>query len=209
MTANRYQATGPQAECQPGSNDQVLRNRQGITDPDVMDDLETRLLLRLYERVMREQFPNRRLDVADLMGWHHQWLGNLYDWAGHPRSVNMSKDGFHFAAALQIPRLLDEFEQKYLHRYTPCHDLDRESLADAIAVCHVELILIHPFREGNGRVSRLLADVMAVQAGHGPLDYSRWDADKAAYFTAIQHGVSRDYESMRGLVSVALAGQSG
>jgi cell filamentation protein len=121
----------------------------------------------------------------------------------------MSKDGFHFAAALQIPRLLDEFEQKYLHRYTPCHDLDRESLADAIAVCHVELILIHPFREGNGRVSRLLADVMAVQAGHGPLDYSRWDADKAAYFTAIQHGVSRDYESMRGLVSVALAGQSG
>jgi cell filamentation protein len=209
MTANRYQATGPQAECQPGSNDQVLRNRQGITDPDVMDDLETRLLLRLYERVMREQFPNRRLDVADLMGWHHQWLGNLYDWAGHPRSVNMSKDGFHFAAAPQIPRLLDEFEQKYLHRYTPCHDLDRESLADAIAVCHVELILIHPFREGNGRVSRLLADVMAVQAGHGPLDYSRWDADKAAYFTAIQHGVSRDYESMRGLVSVALAGQSG
>lgn len=209
MTANRYQATGPQAECQPGSNDQVLRNRQGITDPNVMDDLETRLLLRLYERVMREQFPNRRLDVADLMGWHHQWLGNLYDWAGHPRSVNMSKDGFHFAAALQIPRLLDEFEQKYLHRYTPCHDLDRESLADAIAVCHVELILIHPFREGNGRVSRLLADVMAVQAGHGPLDYSRWDADKAAYFTAIQHGVSRDYESMRGLVSVALAGQSG
>ncbi len=209
MTANRYQATGPQAECQPGSNDQVLRNRQGITDPDVMDDLETRLLLRLYERVMREQFPNRRLDVADLMGWHYQWLGNLYDWAGHPRSVNMSKDGFHFAAALQIPRLLDEFEQKYLHRYTPCHDLDRESLADAIAVCHVELILIHPFREGNGRVSRLLADVMAVQAGHGPLDYSRWDADKAAYFTAIQHGVSRDYESMRGLVSVALAGQSG
>jgi len=209
MTANRYQATGPQAECQPGSNDQVLRNRQGITDPDVMDDLETRLLLRLYERVMREQFPNRRLDVADLMGWHHQWLGNLYDGAGHPRSVNMSKDGFHFAAALQIPRLLDEFEQKYLHRYTPCHDLDRESLADAIAVCHVELILIHPFREGNGRVSRLLADVMAVQAGHGPLDYSRWDADKAAYFTAIQHGVSRDYESMRGLVSVALAGQSG
>lgn len=209
MTANRYQATGPQAECQPGSNDQVLRNRQGITDPAVMDELETRLLLRLYERVMRERFPNRRLDVADLMGWHRQWLGNLYDWAGQPRSVNMSKDGFHFAAAMQIPRLLDEFERKYLHRHTPCHDVDDDSLTEAIAVCHVELILIHPFREGNGRVSRLLADVMAVQAGHGPLDYSRWDADKAAYFTAIQRGVGMDYAPMRALVNVALAGQSG
>ncbi len=209
MAADRYHATGSQVEYQHGSNEQVLRNRPGITDPAVMDELETRLLLRLYERVMREQFPNRRLDVADLMGWHHQWLGNLYDWAGRPRSVNMSKDGFHFAAALQITRLLDEFERKYLHRYTPCHDVDNESLADAIAVCHVELILIHPFREGNGRVSRLLADVMAVQAGHGPLDYSGWDADKTAYFTAIQCGVSMDYAPMRALVSVALAGRGG
>ncbi|WP_368655460.1 Fic family protein [Castellaniella ginsengisoli] len=207
--ANRYQATGSQAESQPGSNDLVLRNRPGITDPAVMDELETRLLLRLYERMMREQFPNRRLDVADLMGWHHQWLGNLYDWAGHPRSVNMSKDGFHFAAARQIPRLLETFERQYLHRHTPCHDIDEDALIEAIAVCHVELILIHPFREGNGRLSRLLADVMAVQAGHGTLDYSRWDADKAAYFTAIQCGVGMNYAPMRALVSVALAGRDG
>ena len=209
MTSNRYQATGSQAEYQPGSNEQVLRNRQGITDLAVMVELETRLLLRLYERMMREQFPNQRLGVADLMGWHYQWLGNVYDWAGQLRSVNMSKDGFHFAAAMQIPRLLDEFERKYLHRHTPCHDIDDSALAEAIAVCHVELILIHPFREGNGRLSRLLADVMAVQAGHGPLDYTRWDADKAAYFTAIQRGVGMDYAPMRALVSVALAGQGG
>jgi cell filamentation protein len=69
------------------------------------------------------------------------------------------------------------------------------------------LILIHPFREGNGRLSRLLADVMAVQAGRGPLDYSCWDADKAAYFAAIQRGMSRDYAPMCKLVSVALIAQ--
>lgn len=209
MAANRYQATGSQVECQPGSNEQVLRNRQGITDPAVMAELETRLLLRLYERMLRERFPDRRLDVADLLGWHYQWLGNVYDWAGQPRSVNMSKDGFHFAAALQIPRLLDEFERKFLHRYTPCHGIDDSALVEAIAVCHVELILIHAFREGNGRLSRLLADVMAVQAGRGPLDYSQWDADKNAYFTAIQRGVGMDYAPMRALVSAALAGRGG
>lgn len=88
---------------------------------------------------------------------------------------------------------------------TPCHGLENDALAEAIAVCHVELILIHPFREGNGRLSRLLADVMAVQAGRGPLDYSGWDADKATYFAAIQRGMGMDYAPMRQLVSAALA----
>lgn len=47
----------------------------------------------------------------------------------------------------------------------PCHHLDGDALIKAIAVTHVEFILIYPFREGNGRQSQLLDDVMAVQAG--------------------------------------------
>ena len=84
----------------------------------------------------------------------------------------MSKGGFPFAAAAQVPRLLVEFERKYLARWTPCNRLSDDELVQAIAETHVEFILIHPFREGNGRLSRLLADVMAVQAGHAPLDYT-------------------------------------
>lgn len=68
----------------------------------------------------------------------------------------------------------------------------------------MEFILIHPFREGNGRLSRLLADVMAVQAGQGPLDCSAWDAGKIGYFTAIQAGVAGDYTPMRHYVELAL-----
>jgi len=207
MSINRYRAKGSQAEMQPGSNAQVLRNTPGITDPTQMDEAELSLLLQLYEWLMGDQFPERRLDVADLMEWHRLWLGNLYDWAGQVRSVNLAKGEFHFAAAAQIPRLLAEFERDCLHRYTPCENMDDDALAEAIAICHVELILIHPVREGNGRLSRLLADVMAVQAGRGPLDYSRWDADKTAYFSAIQCGMGRDYAPMRELVSVALAAQ--
>jgi len=207
MKADRYQATGPQAEWQPGSNERVLRNKADITDPALMDEAELALLLQLYEFVMREQFPKRRLNVVDLIEWHRLWLGNLYVWAGQERSVNIAKGDFHFAAAAQISRLLVGFERDALHRYTPCEGMVDDALAKAIAVCHVELILIHPFREGNGRLSRLLADVMAVQAGREPLDYSRWDADKGAYFAAIQRGMSRDYTPMSELVSVALAAQ--
>jgi len=118
--------------------------------------------------------------------------------------VNLGKEDFQFAVALQIPRLLNEFEQQYLRQFTPCHNMDYDTLANASAVIHVELILIHPFREGNGRLARLLADVMAVQAGPGPLDYSTWDANRNQYFSAIQHGLARDYTPMTELMREAL-----
>lgn len=122
MPSDRYQAVGVQAEWQPGSSEQVLRNKLGITSTAAMNEAELQLLLE-----------------------------------------------------------------------------------EAIAVWHVEFILIHPFREGNGRLSRLLADVMAVQSGYGPLDYSAWDANKTAYFAAIQHGLARNYAPMQQWVRSALA----
>jgi cell filamentation protein len=77
-------------------------------------------------------------------------------------------------------------------------------VAHAIAVTHVELILIHPFREGNGRLARLLADVMAVQAGCEPLDYSSWEQHKAAYIGAIHAGLGGDYGPMGQFVTQAM-----
>jgi len=129
---------------------------------------------------------------------------STYPWAGEVRNVNISKGDFHFAAADQVPRLLDEFQQACLDRFTPSRGLEDKSLIESLAVTHVELILIHPFREGNGRLARLLADVMAVQAGRGLLDYSEWDRDKERYFAAIQQGLDRAYGPMIQLTSEAL-----
>ena len=70
---------------------------------------------------------------------------------------------------------------------------------------HVELILIHPFREGNGRIARLLCDVMAVQAKIGPLDYKVFDQSPYDYFLAIQAGLGRDFEPMKQLFSRSLS----
>jgi len=201
---NRYQAGESQGAFQPGSHDRVLRNKLGVTTPEDMAELELMLLQKLYEAVLADVSPSEALTLAHLKTWHRRWLGNVYEWAGQERSVNMNKGGFHFAVAAQIPRLLTLFERDCLARFTPCHRLEREDLIEAIAVPHVEFILIHPFREGNGRLSRLLADVMAVQAGQGPLDYSAWDAGKIGYFTAIQAGVAGDYTPMRHYVELAL-----
>lgn len=202
--SDRYQVDGAEGEFEPGSDRQVLRNLVGIQAPDDMNELELLLLGQLYDEVLIQQLPDRALSVADLKNWHQLWLGNVYPWAGQERSVNMGKGGFQFAAAGQIPRLLADFERQHLARWTPCERLTPDELIEAIAVTHVEFILIHPFREGNGRLSRLLADVMAAQAGHEPLDYSSWEQRKATYIGAIHAGFSGDYAPMCQIVAEAM-----
>ncbi|WP_323018706.1 Fic/DOC family protein [Castellaniella sp.] len=193
---NRYQISGWQNSYQEGSNGEVLKNKLGIVVRDDINHAELMLLRKLYISVLQSP-PQGSITVRLIREWHRRWLGNVYAWAGYERSVNMSKDGFPFAAADRIPALLEDLDRRYLDRYTPCFGMRRSDLVDAIALTHVEFILIHPFREGNGRISRLLADVMAVQAGVGPLDYSLWESNRDLYIQAIQTGLMGDYQAMK------------
>ena len=85
-------------------------------------------------------------------------------WAGQYRQVNVSKGGFAFVAARYIPKLMQELEKGALRKYTPCTFNTDEEIVEALAVVHAELMLIHPFREGNGRAGRLFVVLMAFQA---------------------------------------------
>jgi cell filamentation protein len=131
---------------------------------------------------------------------HERWLGGIYSWAGRYRTVNLEKDGFPFAAAYLIERLMIDLEAGPLARYTPSRFGDSEDLAAALAEVHVELVLIHPFREGNGRVSRLLATLMALQAGLPLLDFSPLTGSaRERYYSAVQAGLDRNYGPMQAL----------
>jgi cell filamentation protein len=133
---------------------------------------------------------------------HKEWLGRIYSWAGIPRSVNLSKDGFNFGMARVIPTLLDEFERLQLRRYTPCRFENPDDVAHALAEVHVELMLIHPFREGNGRLGRLLATLMALQAGLPQLEFSEMiGSRREEYFAAVRAGMDRNYQPMKTLFS--------
>ena len=68
---------------------------------------------------------------------------------------------------------------------------------DALAEVHVELLLIHPFRDGNGRIARALAALMAAQGRLPQLDFSPVaGARRNEYFAAVQAGMDRDYRPM-------------
>ncbi len=201
---SRYKVNGSQGSFQDGSQGEVLANKLGIINTVDIDDVELSLLGKLYQAVIQDDLPEERITVAMVKAWHHQWLGNVYEWAGQERSVQMSKGGFMFAPAERIPHLLREFDAQCLARYTPCAGFSDEQTIEAIAVTHVELILIHPFRDGNGRISRLLADVMAVQAGYEPLNYKAWEKRKDEYIAAVHHGLDHDYGPMKAFVAEAL-----
>jgi cell filamentation protein len=178
----------------------VLKNRLGIKSAQEMDVAEARALERAMSNFIGSYGERHRFMVADLSALHKDWLGEIYEWAGKYRQVNISKDVFPFAAAAQVPVLMSLFERDVLQRNTPCNFNDRSEIVQALAETHVELVLIHPFREGNGRVARILSTLMALQAGLPLLDFGLIAGiKKEAYFAAVQAGMDKSYQPMERL----------
>ncbi len=194
----RYDVSGLlEAQFEPGSRGRVLRNRLGIKTKREMDRLEAVALARAMDLLVRTYDREHRFSASDICHFHKVWLDEIYEWAGNYRQVNLSKGGFTFAMAAQIPVLMHRFEENVLRRYTPCRLEQREDLVTALAETHTELMLIHPFREGNGRVGRILATVMALQAGLPLLDFGSIRGRKRQeYFAAVRAGLDRDYAAM-------------
>ena len=206
MKETRYTPEGPEAEFEPGSRGRVLRNLLGITRVRDMNQAESEGLLAATQQLIDDTDVDQRFVADDVCGMHRTWLGEIYQWAGEYRSVNMTKDGFMFAAADQVPRLMREFERGPLRDCTPCRFKNAEEQAGALAVVHVELILIHPFRDGNGRCARLLATLMGLQAGLPALDFSGIrGVEKRRYITSIHQGMDRNYEPMTNVFRKVIA----
>jgi len=197
----RYDVSGlVEAQFEPGSDERVLRNRLGIKSPMEMDVAEARALETAMVGFVGEFEEKHRFNAADIREIHRRWLGGIYEWAGEYRQVNVSKGEFPFAAAARVPDLMTEFETEVLRRLTPCSFKDRASIAQALAEAHAELVLIHPFREGNGRAARVLSILMALQAGLPLLDFSSIaEEKKQAYFAAVQAGLDKNYAPMERL----------
>ena len=202
---DRYDITGnSEGQYQPGSQELVLLNKLGITELQKMENTEFDHLIQFQIALFDELLIDQQITSKDLCEWHRRWLGDIYAWAGNYRTVTMSKGGFPFAAVPQLPTLMEKFEQQYLQKYTPCNEFKRNDLVEAMAVCHVEFIIIHPFREGNGRLGRLLATVMALQAGMPALDFEPVEKNKDRYIEAIHAGHGCNYEPMKLIFSEIL-----
>jgi cell filamentation protein len=206
-TSGRYKTAHLlESQFEPGSRGRVLRNLLHIKRRREMDVLEVEKYALSLSVLMGMYTKNHCFTAADICRIHKIWLGDLYSWAGQYRQVNISKDGFPFTQALYITQMMKELERGVLKKYTPCIFETDEEIIAALAVVHAELMLIHPFREGNGRAGRLLAVFMAFQAGLPGLDFSGIRGKvRKAYFDAVQASARRDYKPMKKIFSAVLS----
>ena len=211
--SGKYAVVGSEAETQPGSEGRVLRNLPGITDPEEMEDAESAALVDGLDALVAELETDHRFTADDLKSMHRTWLGEIYPFAGEYRTVDLSKPGIDFAHAAHLEAEMARYEAGVLAKYTPCVFAERSEQVEALSVTHGELVVIHPFREGNGRCARLLGALMAAQAGLPLLDFTPMAGPgEERYFAAIRAVWSRrDYgplsDVFEDVVRVTLEGQ--
>lgn len=133
---------------------------------------------------------------------HKLALGHLYAFAGKYRTVNMSKGGFLFPTSKFIPQNMSDFDEEILFKLPNKYNA-KTSLIEDIAKVHGEFLFIHPFREGNGRTARMLANLMVRKQSFQGLRFELID-DKVfpKYVSAVQMVANRNYKPMEELIKL-------
>lgn len=191
---------GPEAEFQPGSKGEVSLNLKGITCKNEIERLEYSELVRVQEEYLQTVESSTPITVSFICKMHKDWLGSIYKWAGHYRSVELAKAGFQWPPAYLVEKNMKDFETSVLKEHTPCKAGPVTAVAMSIAKVHAELLLIHPFREGNGRLARWLADIMALQGGFPVPEYGFVGKgaiiQKKRYLDGVKRGYIKDYQPL-------------
>ena len=190
----------------PNSESEILPNLPGLTAANEIALSEFEGFLRA-EILFTEKLSLRtKFSVSYIKKLHKTALQHLYSFAGKYRDVNMSKAGFPFPAAKFLAKSMDEFDMEILlklpNKYNHKNDLIRD-----IAIIHGELLFIHPFREGNGRTARILANLMCRKHGYKALKFELIDQKLFPFYVeAVQQVALRDYSKMIKLIKTIFPG---
>ena len=199
MTAAKYKTdTGLEGEHEPNSNGQVLKNLLGVSTIEAMDEVEIETLIDVQDVYLDRIDDDTRFTATHICQMHRDWLGTVYAWAGDYRTVEMSKEGFSWPPAHRVRENMERLETGLLKKHTPFWvDAVNDAALLGLATVHAELLLIHPFREGNGRLARWLADLMCLQAGLPQPDYGFTSPGskqrKKDYLAAVTQGYECNY----------------
>lgn len=167
----------------------VLINKYNIRNAEVIQEIEGVITL----LKSKEPLPVGNLDYDHLKAIHRHFFGDLYEWAGEERTVDIAKGNSYFAHTTHITRTLDKlFHQLKVENYL--RELPLPTFCERLSYYFNEINAAHPFREGNGRTQRAFCDVLAQQAGY-KLDWTQ--VNQVEYMKASIAGFSQgDYEAM-------------
>ena len=160
----------------------ALDNKLGISDARELAHEEERLTkkraLELYDNKILETFDVGTF--AGLKAIHGYLFQDVYDFAGQMRNVNIAKSNFRFAPVLYLDSALKSIDTMPQDNF------------DHIIEKYVEMNVAHPFREGNGRSTRIWLDAILKKELNMVIDWSQ--VDKEDYLFAMERSVVRDKE---------------
>lgn len=177
----------------PDSQHEILPNLLGITSHEEIALSEFEGFLRAEIQLTESLTARTRFNTSYILKMHKLSLGHLYAFAGKYRDVNMSKGGFPFAASRFLPASMKSFEEEILNDLPNKYHGKNEIIRD-IARVHGELLFIHPFREGNGRTARMLANLMSRKQGYEALHFELINENNFDhYLSAVQLSAKKEY----------------
>lgn len=169
----------------------TLKNKLGITDPIELAHREEQLTKKraqeLYDKHILETFEVGT--YAGLAKIHGYLFQDVYDFAGTMRKVNIAKGNFRFAPLLYLSEALQQIDKMPQDSY------------DHIIEKYVEMNVAHPFREGNGRSTRIWLDAILKKELGKVVDWSQ--VDKEDYLFAMERSPVRATE-IKALLKAAL-----
>lgn len=172
----------------------LLENKLGITDSVELARIEEKI----SKKKAMQLFESGYLDSLEagkfvtLSEIHKYLFEEIYDFAGKVRNVNLAKGNFRFAPVMYLGVALDHIESMPQLNY------------DEIIEKYVEMNIAHPFREGNGRSTRIWLDLILKKELCKVLDWSK--VDKNDYLLAMERSPIRDVE-IKQLLKEALTDQ--
>ena len=172
----------------------ILENKLNITDQIEQAKAEEKISKQKAKQLF-DSGDIQKIEVGQFAGLafiHDYLFGGIYPFAGIIRDVNIAKGNFRFAPVMYL-----EASLKHI-------DAMPQGSFEQIIEKYVEMNVAHPFREGNGRATRIWLDLMLKKEIRQVVDWNR--VDKEEYLSAMQRSVAKDIE-IKHLLKHALTDQ--
>lgn len=160
----------------------ALENKLGIDNSADLAREEERIskkkAVALFETGLLDQLEAGKF--SSLKAIHKYLFEDVYDFAGEIRKVNLAKGNFRFAPLMYLETALENIDKM------------PQSTFEEIVERYVEMNIAHPFREGNGRSTRIWLDLILKNELHKVVDWSQ--VDKEDYLLAMERSPVRDIE---------------
>ncbi len=181
-------------------NTHIPKNKLNIKNINELNEIEIIKYRNLYEEYI-DKLPSL-ISIKYFKRIHLYFFSDIYSWAGKIRKVKISKGNITFCYPQYIEKEMSNWTSKYGNTNNILN-MNKEAFAKYLAEMKTEFLIIHPFREGNGRLIRFVMDMLAYNNGYDLIwkNYNFTIKKREKYFLAMKKALlEKDYTDIEKII---------